>query len=509
MSWPNLKTPTTYVDQDTDPIWRARPHIKQDIENVNAIIDTFDPSTPSGGSISGEKAKLVDESDYADPDDNNIGAMTDIGDVAFSPDGTKMFVVGSNNTNHGIQNYSLSTGFDTITKTGGSEQTPFPFDSSAYNKNAKGIAFNTDGTKMFLLGDTDSTGDPVVEWHLSTGFDLSTASYDSSFDVSAQQQDPQSIRFSNDGKKMFILGGSGTDQDRVFQYSLTTGFDVSTASYDSVSFDVSTQDSNPKGIAFTSDGLKMFLVGHSNNKLFVYTMTTAFDISSMSHASSDILDGFFLTGRMSPPSEPKTNRHNAGIFISADDTKFFIVNDSTGEVEEYHITQPVFPGARLLYNSSTTKFETNTQTDKCHISFDSAFDNSDGSDSAGDDLFDFYTGGFTIENTNLTGITVGTDSNGHSTITFPQGSYAIQMLGTEQTMNDNSLQVNFKENDTTTHFSSSLHQTDRVGSADLKRFFYKEVVTFSSDTTVSPKFNLDSNSGSSVQHQDILITRIA
>jgi hypothetical protein len=78
MSWPTSTTPTTYVDADTDPIWRARPHIKQDIENVNAIIDTFDPSTPSGGSISGEVAKLVDESDYADPDDNNIGAMPDI-----------------------------------------------------------------------------------------------------------------------------------------------------------------------------------------------------------------------------------------------------------------------------------------------------------------------------------------------------------------------------------------------------------------------------------------------
>jgi hypothetical protein len=508
MSWPTSTTPTTYVDADTDPIWRARPHIKQDIENVNAIIDTFDPSTPSGGSISGEVAKLVDESDYADPDDNNIGAMPDIGDIAFSPDGTKMFVVGSNNTVHGIQNYSLSTGFDTTTKTGGTTQTPYNFDSSAYNKDAKGIAFNTDGTKMFLLGDSDDAGDPVIEYHLSTGFDLSTASYDSSFDVSAQQQDPQSIRFSNDGKKMFILGGSGTDQDRVFQYSLTTGFDVSTASYDSVSFDVSTQDSNPKGIAFTSDGLKMFLVGHSNNKLFVYTMTTAFDISSMSHASSDILDGFFLTGPMSPPSDPLTDRHNAGISISADDTKFFIVNSSTGEVEEYHITQPIFPGARLLYNSSTTKFTTSTQTDKCQISFDSTMAHNPFIDSAYDEQGDFYTGGLTIENTNLTGITVGTNTYGHSEITFPQGSYAIELVGRQSIGNDSFL-VNYKEDDTTTHFTSSSARTGTQGSNAVTEFFYKVVVTFSSDTTVGLRYVVNSASGSSIQHQDILITRIA
>jgi hypothetical protein len=176
-------------------------------------------------------------------------------------------------------------------------------------------------------------------------------------------------------------------------------------------------------------------------------------------------------------------------------------------IDTFDPSSPV-DGARLLYNNSTTKFTTNTTTDKCIISFDTNLAHNPGSDSAGDDQFDFYTGGFTIENTNLTGITVGTNSDGHSEITFPQGSYAIEMQHRQGIGND-SLQIDYKENDTTTHFSSSQHRTGTQGSDAVKEFFYKVVVTFDSDTTVAPKYKLNSGTGSSVQHQDILITRIA
>jgi hypothetical protein len=40
--------------------------------------------------------------------------------------------------------------------------------------NSTGIAFNTDGTKMFIVGDT---GDDVNEYALSTAFDVSVQAY--------------------------------------------------------------------------------------------------------------------------------------------------------------------------------------------------------------------------------------------------------------------------------------------------------------------------------------------
>ena len=78
---------------------------------------------------------------------------------------------------------------------------------------------------MFVVG---SAGDDVNEYALTTGFDVSTASFVDSFSVTAQETLPQGIAFNNDGTKMFVIGGAGDD---VNEYALTTGFDVSTASF--------------------------------------------------------------------------------------------------------------------------------------------------------------------------------------------------------------------------------------------------------------------------------------
>lgn len=52
MSWPSgTKAATINVDAGSDRPALARPDIKQNIDNVNAIIDTFDIAAPSNGDI--------------------------------------------------------------------------------------------------------------------------------------------------------------------------------------------------------------------------------------------------------------------------------------------------------------------------------------------------------------------------------------------------------------------------------------------------------------------------
>ena len=99
------------------------------------------------------------------------------------------------------------------------------FSVALQENNPQGIAFNNDGTKMFVVG---FDGDDVNEYTLSTGFDVSTASFVDSFSVAAQETIPQGIAFNNDGTKMFVIGFAGDD---VNEYTLSTGFDVSTASF--------------------------------------------------------------------------------------------------------------------------------------------------------------------------------------------------------------------------------------------------------------------------------------
>ena len=107
---------------------------------------------------------------------------------------------------------------------------------------------------MYITG---YNGYDVNEYSLSTAFDVSTASYVQRFLVSSQESIPRDITFNIDGTKMYVIGSSGDD---VNEYSLSTAYDVSTASY-TQRFLVNSQETNPQGISFNNDGTMMFVVG--------------------------------------------------------------------------------------------------------------------------------------------------------------------------------------------------------------------------------------------------------
>jgi hypothetical protein len=207
--------------------------------------------------------------------------------IAFSTDGTKMFVVG--NANNAVYEYTLSTGFDVSTATFVDS-----FSVSAQDTSAYGLAFNTDGTKMFVAG---LVGEDVNEYALSTGFDVSTASFTDAFSVSAQDTALYGLAFNANGAKMFV---TGLDATSVYEYALSTVFDVSTASY-SQSFSVGTQDIYPVGIAFNTDGTKMFVVGQAGIDVNEYNL----DLNSLSLG----------TGSFASADVGKTIEANSGVFV--------------------------------------------------------------------------------------------------------------------------------------------------------------------------------------------------
>jgi len=231
-------------------------------------------------------------------------------DIAFNTDGTKMFIVGF--AGQDVNEYTLSTGFDVSTATYSQN-----FSVSAQETSPQGIAFNTDGTKMFIVG---YSGDDVNEYTLGTGFDVSIASYSQNFSVSAQDTGPVGIAFNNDGTKMFIVGSTGQD---VNEYTLGTGFDVSTATFVDA-FSVSAQDTNPRGIAFNTDGTKMFIVGTDGDDVNEYTLGTGFDVSTATYSQN-----FSVSAQEATPF---------GIAFNTDGNKMFIVGSTGDDVNEYDLS---------------------------------------------------------------------------------------------------------------------------------------------------------------------------
>jgi len=255
--------------------------------------DTYDVSTGS----------FVDSFSVASQDGNPNG-------LAFNDDGTKMYITGR--SSDAIFQYALSTAFDVSTASYTQN-----FSVSSQAGNPSGLAFNANGTKMFIV---DFDGDDVNEYALSTGFDISTASYTQNFSVSSKETSPQDVVFNSDGTKMFITGNSS---DFVHQYALTTGFDISTASF-TQSFDFGSQESAPRGLAFNLDGTKMFMVGTTGQDVNEYALTTGFDVSTASYTQN-----FSVSGQDTAPKSVRFNN---------DGTKMFILGDTNDGIYEYTLS---------------------------------------------------------------------------------------------------------------------------------------------------------------------------
>ena len=232
-------------------------------------------------------------------------------DIAFNADGTKIFIVA--NTANAIKQASLSTAFDI---SAASSYTTFSTTSQAFQP--QGVAFNTDGTKMFMV---EKGGDKVYEYSLSTAFDITTLSYNSVYlSLSGQDSNPSGLALSPDGTKMFIAGRTGGD---INQYSLTTAFDLSTASY-SINYSTSSQESNPFAVIFKPDGTKMFVAG-SSGSVHEYSLTTPFSLAAGNVSHSDSFD--VSSQEISP----------TGVKFNSNGSKMYVVGTGSDKVYQYSI----------------------------------------------------------------------------------------------------------------------------------------------------------------------------
>ena len=117
--------------------------------------------------------------------------------------------------------------------------------------------------------DTKVTLGTVTSDVLQEGYSLGDASYDNkSFSVASQDTEPHGVYFKSDGLKMYVIGNNN---DNIYQYTLSTAWDVSTASYDSKTFSTGTQDAAPRDVFLKDDGTKEACASASAGTLHVCT----------------------------------------------------------------------------------------------------------------------------------------------------------------------------------------------------------------------------------------------
>ncbi len=230
--------------------------------------------------------------------------------VAFSNDGTSMFVIGSQIDR--VYEYTLSVPFIVSSSTFADY-----ISVSSQDDAPQGIAFSNDGTRMFITGDQN---DRVYEYTLSVPFNVTSSIFASSLDVSSQDDAPQGIAFSNDGTRMFI---TGDQNDRVYEYTLSVPFNVTSSIFAS-SLDVSSQDDAPQGVAFSNDGTRMFVTGDQNDRVYEYTLSVPFNVTSSTFTHS-----LYVGSKDTFPQD---------ITFSNDGTRMFIVGNQNDNIYAYTLS---------------------------------------------------------------------------------------------------------------------------------------------------------------------------
>ena len=195
--------------------------------------------------------------------------------VFFSEDGLNFIHTGSD-TN--VKSRVLSRPFD-ITSSVGQEKL-----YNAPRVLQGGGGFSSDGTKMYFTVSANT----VVQYTMTTPYDVSTVSSEVLYDTSVQTVSlTYGVGFSQDGTKMYV---SSDSNDAVYQYTLSTAWDISTASYASKSLSVVAQTSRAGALSLAHDGTEIYVfeVVATDNVvgIYQYTMSTPWDLATASYTAS-------------------------------------------------------------------------------------------------------------------------------------------------------------------------------------------------------------------------------
>ena len=199
--------------------------------------------------------------------------------LTFNNDGTKMYTAHSGGKTDGVVEYILTSAYDISTATLNTSKVVHRGGGNGSHVPTQ-VVFNNDGTKMFIV---NHDGVRTIDyWSLSTAFDISTATFDDAYSIAGQEIRANSVAFNNDGTRMFVAGVGDMTQDRIHEYSLDTAFDLSSTVTHLNTEDMTSFHSYIDGVTFNHDGTKMYTIDTTDNQISQFKLTTPYDVSTLS-----------------------------------------------------------------------------------------------------------------------------------------------------------------------------------------------------------------------------------
>ena len=179
--------------------------------------------------------------------------------------------------------YTLSTPFDVSTASVSSDD--YITVGGSNHEYNEAMRFNNDGTKLFVLYEADYGTDYIYQYTLSTPYDItSTVTAGNSYQIGSGSDYFYSFLFNDDGSKMFV-----SKLASIYEYTLSTSFDTSSATRTDTSwyahhnsYGISNYNSYSSitGMQYNNDGTKLFTVHQRVNsgstaKIVEWSLSTA------------------------------------------------------------------------------------------------------------------------------------------------------------------------------------------------------------------------------------------
>ena len=222
-------------------------------------------------------------SDYSHTRFNTINSGgNNVYGVAFDPTGTKVYTIDTG-TNKPLKQQTLSTAWD-ISTAGSVTSTLNLYDSSGFTSPLE-VRFKPDGTTMWVC---DTFGN-IREYPLSSPWTIPSS-------VTHTKQRDFGTRvfgfvWKPDGTALYTIDGSS---DRIKKRAFSTAWDINSTmtTTESIDLDLATtaNETVNRSLAFSPDGLKVYFTGSNQDKVQMYNLSTAWDITSFSGAPDDYLD---------------------------------------------------------------------------------------------------------------------------------------------------------------------------------------------------------------------------
>ena len=199
--------------------------------------------------------------------------------IFITPDGSKLITCGQTSTAAAVtaglatttsldQAYTipLQTAWD-ITSGTFTGATSYSF-ATISETNPQGITFNDTGTIMYMVG---ATTDNIYQYTLSIAYNVASATLQKQLSIASVEAGGGGIRFNVAGTRLYLIGSSS---DNIVEYRLTTAWDIATAAvYDKVY--VGILEGTATGIFLDETSNNAYMVGTGNDLVTRFTTNSA------------------------------------------------------------------------------------------------------------------------------------------------------------------------------------------------------------------------------------------